>query len=140
MLIVQKIIFILLLIISAAAISCNSSRSSEDKASRETVKSEKPNSSIPLPPGQSDIKAIVKNHSENGNNILAVIKVDEVLKNGPSAPPIAPGSEIELLIPKQYVNNNENRISAGDTLSMRISFNHGINNENTWKFEMLLNK
>jgi len=140
MLITKNYLIVVMFFIGVVIISCNSSRSSEDKMSKENPKTEKPDPSIPPSPGQADVKALVKDLSENASNIIADVSIGEVLAYGASTPPLAPGTEVNILISKQAIIKNGNKIEQGKTLSMRISFNHGVNNNNAWKFVMFINK
>lgn len=140
MLVVQKIILIILLFISAAAISCNSSRTSKNEAGKENLKNEKPNPPVPLPPGQADVDAVIKDYSESNADIIATISINEVLRYGASTPPLAQGSEVKLLISKQLNDNKKDIFKKGEELLIRISFNRGMNNKRLWKLVSFINK
>jgi hypothetical protein len=139
MLIPKNFPIVVIFLVGISAVSCNSSRSADEKMSQKNQKADKPYPSIPPPPGQADVNALVKDLSENASNITADISINEVLQYGASTPPLAAGTELNILIPKQSINNNKSKIKTGKIISLRISFSKGVNNNN-WKFVMFINK
>ncbi len=136
----KHLIIIVLFFVGMSAVSCNSSRSSEKDNSKGDTKVEKPDVPSPPPPGQADVKALIEEYSENENIITADIKITEVLRYGPSTPPLAPGSEIKLSLKKQASDKEKDKFIKGSTTFMRISYNQGINDKNGWEFVMFIEK
>lgn len=139
MLIIKNILIAVLFFTGVYAVSCNSSRSSGDRTNNENVKDERPKPPVPLPPGQADIKAVIKDYSENDAGIIASVEIDEVLRYGAATPPLAKGSEIRILIPEQVNSNQKDKFNKGNLLLMRISFNRGMANKGSWKLVSLIN-
>jgi hypothetical protein len=122
------IIFVLL-----ASFSCSSSEKAkeENNTSQDSLKH-----LMSLPPGTSDIKAEIIKCSEEKSELICRIKIQEVFSYGSSVSPLPPGTEIEVYIASNQLEQESKKIKENDIIFARISQTLAPENEQYWTIIM----
>ena len=129
-------IFTIASVFAVCSLSCSSGEKNtkEDKTIVKQIPAES------LPPGNANITAQIKEVIQEEKNLTATLKIEEVFGYGPSTPPLPPGSEIKIYVPKSLIKDQENKLIEGEKLSMRIAFEKGAKEMNKWMFKYFVKK
>ncbi len=122
-----------IILITLANLSCSSSEEikNENKVERDSLKY-----LVSVPPGMADVKAIVLKFTEENEDLVCQLKIQEVFAYGVSVSPLPPGTEIRLYISKNLLEKESKKIKDGEVIFARISQIRAPRDKEYWEIIM----